>query len=324
MSHSLLLVRVVLDDQTDNNDDGIQTGGEGTIVISPNIVLTPGDEPTDGTGAGFESGQGSNLDNTPAVNDAFGDMTVDFGFFGTVAVGDFVWVDLDGDGLQDSGEPGLEGVEVTLFNADNGQEVMEDAFGNPVVPQLTDNMGAYRFDDLLPGNYFLVFDAGGVTPDVYEFTQPNVDGNDNIDSDVDPVTGQTAFTGLLVPGEENLTLDAGFICAVEVEAGGTISVCKTGVVDLTSLGASLGGAPSGTWSTSGDGVFLNSSGDEISTAPFVFGVAVSYKPGEQDAANGSVTLTLSADAGTPCGVFSDEVIITVQNVDCGDFPWDGN
>jgi hypothetical protein len=313
-----------LDDQTDNNDDGIQTGGEGTIVISPNIVLTPGDEPTDGTGAGFESGQGSNLDNTPAVNDAFGDMTVDFGFFGTVAVGDFVWVDLDGDGLQDSGEPGLEGVEVTLFNADNGQEVMEDAFGNPVVPQLTDNMGAYRFDDLLPGNYFLVFDAGGVTPDVYEFTQPNVDGNDNIDSDVDPVTGQTAFTGLLVPGEENLTLDAGFICAVEVEAGGTISVCKTGVVDLTSLGASLGGAPSGTWSTSGDGVFLNSSGDEISTAPFDFGVAVSYKPGEQDAANGSVTLTLSADAGTPCGVFSDEVIITVQNVDCGDFPWDGN
>lgn len=42
-----------------------------------------------------------------------------------VSVGDFVWHDLDGDGIQDPGEPGIPGVTVTLRNAATNQQVAQ-------------------------------------------------------------------------------------------------------------------------------------------------------------------------------------------------------
>ena len=38
----------------------------------------------------------------------------DFGFVGPLVIGDFVWLDENADGRQDSGEPGIEGIAVTL------------------------------------------------------------------------------------------------------------------------------------------------------------------------------------------------------------------
>ena len=35
------------------------------------------------------------------------DLTLDFGFVQPVFVGDFVWSDTNGDGIQDAGEPGI-------------------------------------------------------------------------------------------------------------------------------------------------------------------------------------------------------------------------
>jgi hypothetical protein len=49
------------------------------------------------------------------------DPTNDAGFYRTTAaIGDFVWEDIDGDGVQDAGEPGIENVTVTLQD-DNGK-----------------------------------------------------------------------------------------------------------------------------------------------------------------------------------------------------------
>src|SRR5690606_14695099 len=43
------------------------------------------------------------------------DPTLDFGFVpARVSVGDFVWVDVDRDGIQDDGEPGIPGVTLVL------------------------------------------------------------------------------------------------------------------------------------------------------------------------------------------------------------------
>src|SRR6185436_15244490 len=39
---------------------------------------------------------------------------VDFGYVGSASIGDLVWLDKDGDGVQDAGEPGLGGVDVTV------------------------------------------------------------------------------------------------------------------------------------------------------------------------------------------------------------------
>ena len=43
------------------------------------------------------------------------DYTADFGYYVEPAsVGNYVWLDSDEDGLQDSGEAGIDGVDVTL------------------------------------------------------------------------------------------------------------------------------------------------------------------------------------------------------------------
>ena len=60
--------------------------------------------------------------------DANGDMTIDFGFFAPGSVGDTAFVDLDGDGLQAPGEPGIGGVTVVLLDS-NGDTVTVDADG---------------------------------------------------------------------------------------------------------------------------------------------------------------------------------------------------
>ncbi len=87
--------------------------------------------------------------------------TVDFGFTaGPVApstIGDRVWDDVDADGLQDGGEPGLSGVTVSLRRDGDGDGSYEIVVGTMV----TDSSGNYSFTAVPPGNYAVV-----VTPAV--------------------------------------------------------------------------------------------------------------------------------------------------------------
>ena len=53
------------------------------------------------------------------VNDGDSDMTLDFGFYPiAVSVGDYVWFDLNADGIQDSTESGIAGVTLSITKAD--------------------------------------------------------------------------------------------------------------------------------------------------------------------------------------------------------------
>lgn len=63
----------------------------------------------------------------------------------TYAIGDYVWIDADGDGIQGESEQPLKGVKVTLL----------DDEGNPsrVGRPGTDEEGYYQFDELDPGTY---------------------------------------------------------------------------------------------------------------------------------------------------------------------------
>ncbi len=73
-------------------------------------------------------------------------------FAQTAEIGNLVWEDLDADGIQDAGEPGILGVTVTLAGNDVG--------GNPVSLMTTTNStGLYLFTSLLPGTYNLTFGA---------------------------------------------------------------------------------------------------------------------------------------------------------------------
>ncbi len=68
------------DDQVDDDNNGVQTGGGGTDVWSPIIQLTVGLEPLGDGSTGTEAGPGGGQDDINGYFDANGDMTVDFGF----------------------------------------------------------------------------------------------------------------------------------------------------------------------------------------------------------------------------------------------------
>ena len=134
---------------------------------------------------------------TSAITLASGgsNATLDAGFYKSASLGDRVWDDTNGNGLQDAGEPGLPNVTVELHNA-----------ADQLVGSTTTNAsGQYSFANLAPGVYSLVF----LKPAGYAPVKANAGTDDLIDSDADPVSGRTASISLR-SGESNTTADAGF------------------------------------------------------------------------------------------------------------------
>jgi uncharacterized repeat protein (TIGR01451 family) len=137
------------DNQTDNDNNGLQPGGLGTEVWSPVINLAAGAEPTSA-----ETGPGYLLDNTGSYVDANGDMTVSFGFTPTFSIGNRVFADLNNNGVMDGSDSGIIGVVVKLF-ADDGSG---GPTGLALATATTDANGFYRFDNLVKGSYVVVVD----------------------------------------------------------------------------------------------------------------------------------------------------------------------
>ena len=129
-----------------------------------------------------------------------------------VSIGDYVWYDINRNGLQDDNSP-ASGVTVTL----------KDEAGSDVGTAVTNADGYYWFTDLVGGAaYTLVFTA----PDGYSWTTKDAGGvsdnnlvTDTNDSDVTPTDGMIAFTAPLdgdnvggAPGiTDNPTLDGGLV-----------------------------------------------------------------------------------------------------------------
>jgi protocatechuate 3,4-dioxygenase beta subunit len=165
------------DNDINNDDNGTQNGA---VIRSSTVTLSPNSEPiNDG-----DTNANSNL-------------TVDFGLYQPASLGDLVWHDQDGDGVQDPGEPGVPGVTVTLYTSD----------GTVVGTTTTDANGQYNFDNLAPGDYYVVFT--NLPPELPFITTPNV-GDDASDSDVDPATGRSSIV-TLDPGEYDSTLALGVL-----------------------------------------------------------------------------------------------------------------
>ncbi|MFO0802292.1 MAG: SdrD B-like domain-containing protein [Gemmataceae bacterium] len=173
----------------------------------------------------------------------------DFGYRGTAAFGNFVWLDSNGNGLQDGGEPGIDGITVQLL----------DAGGAVVAQTTTAGGGAYSFPGLVAGSYSLRFGntVGAVT---YSRTLPNAGVNDAIDSDADPITGQTPPI-VLAAGQINNDVDAGLSQSVTIgdrvwfdtNADGVQDAGEAGINGVTVL-LDYAGAD-GVFGTGGDDLF---------------------------------------------------------------------
>jgi protocatechuate 3,4-dioxygenase beta subunit len=114
------------------------------------------------------------------------------------SIGDFVWNDINKNGIQEAGEPGIAGVTVRLLNATTSAVI---------ATATTDLTGKYIFNDVPAGNYQVEF----VTPATYTTTtklNSNVAVSET-DSDVDPATSKTAAFALAA-GQRITTVDAGY------------------------------------------------------------------------------------------------------------------
>ena len=139
----------------------------------------------------------------------------------TATLGDRVWLDINQNGQQDDGEPGVPGITVELYPCG-------DTDGSPIATLVTDDNGAYLFTGLEPGTYTVVF----VTADEAEFTVQN-QGDDATDSDANLADGVSDCV-TLEAGETNRTVDAGLIevcpeISVPV-SGGDLVLCAADVV----------------------------------------------------------------------------------------------
>jgi uncharacterized repeat protein (TIGR01451 family) len=120
------------------------------------------------------------------------------------SIGDFVFNDFDGDGIQDGGEPGIPDVMVILY----------DDVDNVVAVTESDGSGYYEFTNVIPGDYYLVFDIDdeNLVP-----TLANV-GNDALDNDVTEENGPGSTAVFTFAGNQNdLTWDAGFYQCLDIK-----------------------------------------------------------------------------------------------------------
>ncbi|MDK8646028.1 SdrD B-like domain-containing protein [Staphylococcus condimenti] len=208
----------------DTNKDGIQNNGESGIE-GVTVTLTKPDGTTETTKtdaegryeftglengdytvkfetpAGYEPTKVNNGDDTldsdgttvtATINNA-DNPTIDSGFYkpvkvpATYTLGDYVWEDTNKDGIQNSNEPGIAGVTVTLTKPDGTTETTT-----------TDADGYYKFTGLENGDYTVTF----TTPEGYEPTVSN-NGDDALDSDGTTVTAT-------INNADNPTIDSGF------------------------------------------------------------------------------------------------------------------
>ncbi|MEM7533113.1 MAG: SdrD B-like domain-containing protein, partial [Chloroflexota bacterium] len=118
---------------------------------------------------------------------------VDAGLGGLGSIGDTVWSDTNGDGIQDPNEPGIDDVTVKLLNGD----------GNELETTMTDNGGQYLFDNLPAGDYQVVVEV----PADFIVSPKDEGSDDTVDSDINPSGETDVFP--LATGEDKDDVDAG-------------------------------------------------------------------------------------------------------------------
>jgi hypothetical protein len=133
------------------------------------------------------------------------------------SLGNYVWYDRNKNGIQDNRtdpitkavlgpEFPVAGVRVRLMNGTTNAVVAVDT---------TDANGLYKFNNLLPGDYYIMADTASL-PDDYGITFPDQGSDDTKDSDINAVTNKSIITNLVLQ-EEDLTWDFGIFKGAKPE-----------------------------------------------------------------------------------------------------------
>jgi hypothetical protein len=155
--------------------------GDGTITTGPSDPLTD-------AGCYTFVDTLSATSSTAAIPQTQAGLASETALVADYAVGDYVWFDANGNGLQDSSESGVSGVGVTL----------EDSTGTVLDSTTTDSTGYYHFDKLPAGDYIVVFTA----PAGQMFATQTVGDDRTVDSNPN-ASGITATFTLGPPADGN-------------------------------------------------------------------------------------------------------------------------
>ncbi len=165
--------------------------------------------------------------NVAEVEAFFGEVKVeddDSAFVGFIsaqaAIGDTVWLDEDGDGIEDAGEPGVANAKVTLYLCNNFPTCDDRT---EIATTTTNSNGIYGFTGLAVADYVVVIDTSTVDGDlttVGEFKVDLASGVEFLNADfgvevVLPVTGMSSaqlgwFGLVLLASGGMLILGSGF------------------------------------------------------------------------------------------------------------------
>jgi len=146
----------------------------------------------------------TNLVNT-TTNPIFSPTEIEIEDENAASLGNLVWEDMNGDGIQNLGEPGLAKVIVKLFDEEH---TLLDI-------KMTNQKGYFQFKNLEEGNYQVEFER----PNGYDFTFCSLNTTGNSDSDVAYNKKMDVSTTEIIhlsKGEKNLSVDAGLFRCVPI------------------------------------------------------------------------------------------------------------
>ena len=139
------------------------------------------------------------------ATDSSENFNADFGYCSPCSgrIGDFVWQDLNGNGLQETGEPGIPNVGLVLKNSG----------GTILATTMTDFLGNYFFNGLCAGTYTVEIVAATLPPGLAP-TLCTAGSDRAIDNNCSPAT-----VFLPTDNSQDLTIDFGYFAD-----------CSTGVI----------------------------------------------------------------------------------------------
>jgi len=138
-------------------DTGLTAGTTYTVTVDPSSALysSPWYQSfdTDGTGSAH----------TITLTNLQGTARADYSYYqtGVYDIGDLIWLDYNGDGVQDALEIPIDGVTVRLYVDSDGDGTVDPATDALVVTQVTSTVDAdtnYLFEDLPDREYLIIVD----------------------------------------------------------------------------------------------------------------------------------------------------------------------
>ncbi len=201
----------------DSNDNGLNNPDPATNGISSGVIELVSDEPTtDGDGAS-------------------GNLTIDFGIYPPLSLGNLIFKDQNNNGVKDANEAGVDGVVVELFR-DNGDGAFNAATDTLQATTTTAGGGLYQFAVTVSTDYFVRivasnFNGNGVLTGCFSSTTTEANPNDDLDNNDNGIDSATPATTGIVTGKitiagntepttdgdganSNQTIDFGFFAPV--------------------------------------------------------------------------------------------------------------